>query len=62
MNQSHWILRPFTVGPDKMRLFSNNRDPRDDGQVFMAIIFILAGSSIATMIVSVVAIVCGCVL
>ena len=45
-----------------MRFFSNNRDPRDDGQVFMAIIFILAGSSIATMIVSVVAIVCGCVL
>lgn len=45
-----------------MRFFSNNRDPRDDGQVLMAIIFILAGSSIATIIVSVVAIVCGCVL
>ena len=45
-----------------MRFFSNNCDPRDDGQVFMAIIFILAGSSIATIIVSVVAIVCGCVL
>ena len=45
-----------------MRFFSNNRDPRDDGQVFMAIIFILAGSYIATIIVSVVAIVCGCVL
>ena len=45
-----------------MRFVSNNRDPRDDGQVFMAIIFILAGSSIATIIVSVVAIVCGCVL
>ena len=45
-----------------MRFFSNNRDPRDDGQVFMAIVFILAGSSIATIIASVVAIVCGCVL
>lgn len=36
-----------------MIFFSNNRDPRDDGQVFMAIIFILAGSSIAAIIVSV---------
>ena len=26
-----------------MRFFSNNRDPRDGGQVFMAIIFILSG-------------------
>ena len=56
------IALDFGIFHRPVRFFSNNRDPRDDGQVFMAIIFILAGSSIATIIVSVVAIVCGCVL
>ena len=56
------IAPDFEIFHRLVGFFSNNRDPRDDWQVFMAIIFILAGSYIATIIVSVVAIVCGCVL